>query len=75
MCIRDRVRRSFLVTHHIGGTLPEPLLRTDPIRSHELTPLLLEAIGVHPGHMDASDVGVRRDVEPIGPSREMDFEW
>ena len=40
-----------------------------------MTPLLLQAMGVHPGHMDASDVGVLRDVEPIGPSREMDFEW
>ena len=69
------VRRSFLAAHHIGGALPDPLLRTDPIRSHELTPLLLRAVGVHPGHMDASDVGVLRDVMPVGPSREMDFEW
>ncbi|MES8480663.1 alkaline phosphatase family protein [Cutibacterium acnes] len=69
------VRRSFLAAHHIGGTLPEPLLRTAALRSHEVTPLLLQAMGVHPGHMDASDVGVLRDVEPIGPSREMDFEW
>lgn len=69
------MRRSFLAAHHIGGALPDSLLRTDPIRSHELTPLLLRAIGVHPGHMDASDVGVLRDVKPVGPSREMDFEW
>ncbi|MDU3822081.1 MAG: alkaline phosphatase family protein [Cutibacterium granulosum] len=69
------VRRSFLAAHHIGGALPESLRRTAPIRSHEVTGLLLSAIGAHSGHMDSADVGVLRDIEPIGPTRKAGFEW
>lgn len=69
------VRRSFLITHRVGGRLPEPLAAASVLRSEQVMWLLLDALGIRQGSWDAEDVGVRRDVEPVGPTRDPSFEW
>jgi predicted AlkP superfamily pyrophosphatase or phosphodiesterase len=69
------VRRSFLITHRIGGRLPAALAAADPLRSHEVMDLLLDAMGVHQGWIDADGVGELRDFDPVGPTRNPAFEW
>lgn len=69
------VRRSFLITHHIGGGLPQPLRRIDSLRSHEVMDILLDAIGVQQGHFEAEGIGEIRDIAPVGPTRNPAFEW
>ncbi|WP_040283860.1 alkaline phosphatase family protein [Tessaracoccus massiliensis] len=69
------VRRSFLITHRIGGKLPEPLNRPDVLRSEQVMWLLLDAIGAQQGRWDAEGVGRLRDITPDGPTRDLAFEW
>lgn len=71
------VRRSFLLLHRIGGPLPAVL--TDPpgpLRSEQVSPLLLAAIGVRPARLEAGHpVGQVRDVSSSGPTRDLRYEW
>ncbi|MEO7588276.1 MAG: alkaline phosphatase family protein [Arachnia sp.] len=69
------VRRSFLITHRIGGELPESLRRVTSLRSHEVMDVLLDAIGVTQGHFEANGIGEVRDISPVGPTRNLAFEW
>ena len=69
------VRRSFLIVHRVGAPLPEAVARRDRLRSHEVMDLLLGAVGARQGSMDADGVGVLRDIEPVGPTRNLAFEW
>lgn len=69
------VRRSFLVTHRVGGRLPEPLTAPGTLRSHDVMWVLLDALGVLQGSWDTDGVGVLRPIEPGGPTRHPAFEW
>lgn len=69
------VRRSFVITHRVGGQLPEPLRDCGPLLSHEVAPLLLAAIGAKQGELLGDEVGVLRDIPSIGPTRNLAFEW
>lgn len=69
------VRRSFLITHRIGGPLPANINEAQLLHSHEVMGLLLDAIGARQGSLDSTDVGVLRDIEPLGPTRNPAFEW
>lgn len=69
------VRRSFLIVHRVGSPLPDAVARRDRLRSHEVMDLLLDAIGASQGRMDTEGVGVLRDIEPVGPTRNLAFEW
>ncbi len=69
------VRRSFLITHRIGGSLPEPLRQLTSLQSHEVMNVLLDAIGVHQGHFEFPGLGEVRDITPVGPTRNPAFEW
>lgn len=69
------VRRSFLIVHRVGGRLPEPVAATSLLRSHQVAGLLLDAIGARQGQLDDPSVGVLRDIEPSGPTRDLAFEW
>ncbi|MFB9375519.1 alkaline phosphatase family protein [Kineococcus gynurae] len=74
------VRRSFLLVHRISpdpdAGLPAPLTTPPTLRSHEVTPALLAALGVRAGSWTPDhEVGAVRDVEPLGPTRDLRFEW
>lgn len=69
------VRRSFLIVHRVGSPLPESLTDVASLRSHQVMDLLLGAIGARQGSMDAPEVGVRTDIESVGPTRNLSFEW
>lgn len=69
------VRRSFLIVHHVGGPVPEPACQTRVLHSEQVTPLLLKCVGVSEGSWTAHDIGVLTDIRPIGPSRDLQFEW
>ncbi|PRY14597.1 alkaline phosphatase family protein [Kineococcus rhizosphaerae] len=70
------VRRSFLLVHRIGGPLPAGLREPATLRSHEVSPLLLAAVGVRPGSLVADHpVGQVRDVPSAGPTRDLRHEW
>ncbi len=69
------VRRSFLITHRIGGALPEVLRQVESLRSHEVMDLLLDAIGVRQGHFAPPGLGEINDIAPVGPTRDPHFEW
>lgn len=69
------VRRSFLIAHRIGARLPAPLQGASVLRSHEVMDLLLDSLGVRQGSFDAPGLGVVRDIEPVGPTRDLTFEW
>ncbi|MHA7861745.1 alkaline phosphatase family protein [Tessaracoccus sp. Y36] len=69
------VRRSFLITHRVGGRLPEVLAAPSVLRSEDVMWLLLEALGIRQGSWDAEGVGVQRGIEALGPSRDLSFEW
>ena len=69
------VRRSFLITHRVGGTLPDVLTSATRLRSHEVMGLLLEALGARMGSWDAPGLGQVRDISPVGPTRNLMFEW
>jgi len=69
------VRRSFLITHRVGGRLPETLREATTLRSQDVMGLLLDALGVRSGSWEAPGVGELRDIEPLGPTRNLSFEW
>ncbi|WIK64718.1 alkaline phosphatase family protein [Gleimia hominis] len=69
------VRRSFLITHMIGGQLPQVIRDKEVLHSHEVMWLLLDAMGVKSGSYDAPGVGELQDIETVGPTRNLDFEW
>ncbi len=69
------VRRSFLITHRVGGALPEALTAPKTLRSEDVMWRLLDAIGASQGSWEADGVGVLRGIDPIGPSRDLDYEW
>ena len=69
------VRRSFLITHRIGAPLPDVLTSRDVLHSEQVMWDLLEAMGVRQGSYDAEGVGVLRDIEQVGPTRNLAFEW
>lgn len=69
------VRRSFLIAHRVGASLPEPLTRVSSLRSHQVMDLLLETIGARQGSWDLPGVGERVDIESAGPTRNLAFEW
>lgn len=75
------VRRSFLLLHRVGPKGSTQRLRAETpdrpaLHSEDVTPLLLDLLGVHegrwtPGH----DLGKLRDVPSVGPTRNPDHEW
>ncbi|NIZ89880.1 alkaline phosphatase family protein [Kineococcus rubinsiae] len=70
------VRRSFLLLHRLGGPLPAPLAALTSLRSEQVTPALLAAVGVRPASLETDhEVGVVRDVAPVGPTRDLRYEW
>jgi predicted AlkP superfamily pyrophosphatase or phosphodiesterase len=69
------VRRSFLITHRVGQPLPAVLREAGVLRSEQVMGLLLDALGVTQGSWDADGVGVLRDIEQMGPTRNLSFEW
>ncbi|MCI1748939.1 MAG: alkaline phosphatase family protein [Acidipropionibacterium sp.] len=75
------VRRSFLLLHRIGSTgvgeeLRQRTVGHGPLHSEQVTPFLLDLLGVRPGSWTPGhDVGVLRDVKSVGPTRNLDFEW
>ena len=69
------VRRSFLAVHRVGGRLPDAVRDASSLRSHQVMGLLLEAIGARQGSLDAPGLGVLTDIEPVGPTRDLAFEW
>ncbi len=75
------VRRSFLILHRFGDPLqlPDRLIREgnlQPLRSHEVTPLLLQLLGVEGGSWRPEhDVGSVVDIPSVGPTRNLDYEW
>ena len=69
------MRRSFLITHRIGAPLPDVLTSRDVLHSEQVMWDLLEAMGVRQGSYDAEGVGVLRDIEQVGPTRNLAFEW
>ena len=69
------VRRSFLIVHRIGGELPEAVRQKTVLHSHEVMWVLLEAIGAQQGAMPGAEIGVLRDIAPVGPTRNPNFEW
>lgn len=69
------VRRSFLLLHRIGGDLAGDWSRRT-LRAEQVTPLLLELLGVHEGRWAPDHpVGEVRDLPPAGPTRDPRFEW
>ena len=70
------VRRSFLLVHRLGGAVPAVVAEATTLRSHEVAPLLLAAVGVVPGEFRAGHpVGQVRDVASTGPTRDLRYEW
>lgn len=69
------VRRSFVITHRVGGQLPEAILSRDVLRSEDVMWMLLEAIGARQGHYAPDGVGELRDIKSLGPTRNLAFEW
>lgn len=70
------VRRSFLLVHRLGGAVPAVVADATTLRSHEVAPLLLAAVGVVPGEFRAGHpVGQVRDVASTGPTRDLRYEW
>lgn len=69
------VRRSFLIVHRVGGRLPAVVNDVASLRSHQVMDLLLATIGARQGQLEAPGLGVRTDIEPIGPTRNLAFEW
>ncbi len=69
------VRRSFVILHRVGGSLPAAVNGVQTLRSHEVMHLLLAAIGARQGWLEAPGLGVVADIEPLGPTRNPAFEW
>lgn len=69
------VRRSFLITHRVGGALPEPVRDAGTLRAEQVMWLLLDAVGVRHGSWGDPGIGVRRGIESLGPTRDLAFEW
>lgn len=75
------VRRSFLALSVLGSDasaarVREAVADQGALRSHEVTPLLLRLIGVHDARWDADhEVGIRREIESAGPTRDLRYEW
>lgn len=69
------VRRSFVIAHCLGQPLPQVIAETRILRSHEVMWLLLEALGVKQGSYGTSVTGQVRDIKPLGPTRNLAFEW
>jgi len=69
------VRRSFLILHRIGGQLPAEVHERGALRSEDVMWLLLGLMGARQGEMEGDDVGVLKDIEPVGPTRDLRFEW
>ena len=79
------VRRSFLLLHRIGPDGVGDRLRADVaerveadrcLHSEDVTPLLLDLIGVRDGRWDADHpVGELRDIPSVGPTRDLRYEW
>lgn len=75
------VRRSFLLLHRVGADgaaqwAQEAVAGRGALRAEEVTPLLLELLGVRDGRWEPEhEVGVLRDVPPVGPTRDLRYEW
>lgn len=69
------VRRSFVISHRIGGRLPSTITNRTVLHSEDVMWILLEAIGASQGSYSPEGVGVMRDIEPVGPTRNLAFEW
>ena len=75
------VRRSFLILHAFGAPvkLPARLLADGlpkALYSHEVTPLLLELLGVTGGSWRPEhEVGLAVDIPSVGPTGNPPFEW
>lgn len=76
------VRRSFLILHRLGGPVAIPAHWQDEagrlrsLRSHEVTPLLLDLIGVSDARWQPDhEVGVATDIPSVGPTRDPNHEW
>ena len=75
------VRRSFLMLHRVGPEGSEHWAREavagqGALRSHEVTPLLLQLLGISEGSWKAGhEVGAVRDVPSVGPTRDLRYEW
>ena len=75
------MRRSFLILHAFGDPveLPDRLLENGlpkALYSHEVTPLLLELLGVTDGSWRPEhEVGLAADIPSAGPTRNPAFEW
>ncbi|ATG50485.1 hypothetical protein CFK38_02315 [Brachybacterium vulturis] len=77
----EDVRRSFLLLHRVGPDGSHAWTRqraagVPALHSEDVVPLLLELIGVTRGSWDAGhEVGVRRDIPSVGPTRDLTHEW
>lgn len=75
------VRRSFLLLHEVGtdgaaDRLRDAVAGEGPLRSHDVTPLLLRLLGITEADWQAGhEVGVLRDVPSVGPTRDLRYEW
>jgi predicted AlkP superfamily pyrophosphatase or phosphodiesterase len=75
------VRRSFLLLHHVGSTagrehLERAVTGRGPLHSEDVTPLLLELLGIREGRWDAGhEVGALQDTPSVGPTRNLAHEW
>ena len=69
------MRRSFLILHRIGGQLPTKVHERGALRSEDVMWLLLDLMGARQGEMEGDDVGVLKDIDPVGPTRDLRFEW
>ena len=75
------VRRSFLLLHRLAGPLELSdswldLSKPKPLYSHEITPLLLDLLGVSEGKWQADhEVGLAQDIPSNGPTRNLKYEW
>lgn len=75
------VRRSFLLLHQVGDDAGTSRLRSavagrGPLHSEDVTPLLLELLGVREASWEADhEVGALRDTPSVGPTRDLAHEW
>ena len=75
------VRRSFLVLHRVGPDGADDWARDavagrGPLHAEQVTPLLLDLLGVRVGSWDpAHPVGERTDIPAVGPTRDLRYEW
>ncbi|WP_299301669.1 alkaline phosphatase family protein [uncultured Brachybacterium sp.] len=77
----EDVRRSFLLLHRVGPEgsstwVQDRVAGTPALRSEDVTPLLLDLIGVTPARWEAGhEVGIRCDTPSVGPTRNQAYEW